>query len=94
MSCGNVDFDLNNLTENQRKLKAHTRTPLPAPPCYLQACEFQRVRGGRWERGLARVECWGVSDVQWIIDLDGNKIGDNLYDYSLTNHEPGHLAKC
>lgn len=37
-----------------------------APPCYLQACEFQRERNGTWERGLARVISWGDASVDWI----------------------------
>lgn len=59
----------------------------------LQAVKFKRKKLDTfWEDGFARVKIFGLSDVDWIIDKEGNKVGKQLYDYHLINGIPGNLA--
>ena len=70
----------------------------------LQVCEFLRQseidfnkrsprKGENRERGFAKLNMWGICDVEWIIDENGDKVpGDDLHDYWLLNEIPGHFA--
>lgn len=40
----------------------------------LQTCIYKSYPNAGWERGVACVKAFGLSDVLWIIDINGNKI--------------------
>lgn len=48
----------------------------------IQACTFNRVKGGRQERGLAFQQDFSSNDVKFIVDEDGKRIG-SLWGYKL-----------
>ncbi len=57
----------------------------------FQLCEFRRVAptaplksdpANKWERGLACVTSFGMHDVEYIIDDEGDKV-KTLHDYRL-----------
>ncbi len=53
---------------------------------------FRPKRDG-WEKGFANVKCFGVHDINWIIDGDGDKVpSHDLWNYQLLNTAPGNLA--
>lgn len=63
------------------------------PTLRAQACRFRRrdflsIKRGKdvqdWEPGIAFVKSFGISDVSFIVDVDGEIISaSKLYDYSL-----------
>lgn len=61
------------------------------PILRAQACRFRRLisikkaaKVGEWEPGVAFLKSFGVSDVDVIIDVQGDKIlSEDLYDYNL-----------
>lgn len=56
----------------------------------LQSCKFKRAEDSDWEFGAAKVTAFGLYDVEWIIDQNGNKIGRECWTYEfLPGGHPG-----
>lgn len=60
------------------------------PILRAQACRFRRFATAKrtkvcdWEPGIAFLKSFGISDVDVIVDINGDKIpSENLYDYNL-----------
>lgn len=59
------------------------------PILRTQACRFRRADTPtktyrNWEPGIAYLKAFGVSDVEFIIDINGKKVTyKDLYDYKL-----------
>jgi hypothetical protein len=55
------------------------------PILRAQACRFRRAnQRNQWEPGIAFLVSFGVSDVEFIIDAQGEKVTyKDLYDYNL-----------
>ena len=50
----------------------------------LQLCTFSRTKDSEPEAGVAKLKCFGVSDVDWIMDDIGDILADkDVYDYKL-----------
>lgn len=48
----------------------------------FQVCKFKRLKNSKWEKGIAKVKAFGLSDVDWIIDENGIK-RKKIWDYKL-----------
>lgn len=60
------------------------------PILRAQACRFRRYASAKhtkvrdWEPGIAFLKSFGISDVDLIVDINGDKIlAEDLYDYNL-----------
>jgi hypothetical protein len=70
------------------------------PILRAQACRFRRYASAKhikvrdWEPGIAFLKSFGISDVDVIVDIAGNKItSEDLYDYNLlTLRVDGYIA--
>jgi hypothetical protein len=66
----------------------------------LQAVRFLRHKpivvnlksSVKWELGFACVKCFGVADIHWIIDKNGEKLA-KIYDYHFIQPYPGSMAE-
>lgn len=53
---------------------------------YFQACEFKANKEDKWQPGIAQLAVYGVSDVEFIIDVQGKRYPD-VFDYALLDGE-------
>ena len=56
----------------------------------VQACQFQMRADGDWLDGVCGVKEFGFSDITWIVDKNGQLIGD-IYNYRLCNGALQHI---
>ena len=56
----------------------------------LQACCFRRRMGAPEESGVAKVAAFGLSDVDWIVDMLGKRVGP-VWDYRLIEGPLSHM---
>lgn len=57
----------------------------------FQACTYQAKQGDGWRDGVARVLCFGVSDVKWIVDAETGERFAEIWDYRLTDGACQHI---
>ena len=58
----------------------------------FQACTYQAKQGDDWRIGIARVKCFGVSDVSWIVDAATGEKHKSMWDYRLTEGACKHIT--
>lgn len=50
----------------------------------FERCVYMLTRTSTWLPGIAKVHEFGLSTVMFILDMNGEKVSGNVYDYRLT----------